>query len=139
MVGARCHDFVHRDRNHPGVVIWSAGNEVVDQVVPAGTVTLKRLINIFHREDPTRPVTVGCDRIAAEPDAVPQKFLNLLDVVGYNYVDRWRDRYEKYYSTDRQLFRRENLSVRRTGHWAAPAAIMPIYSRRNRNYHPPEQ
>ena len=97
-------DFVHRDRNHPGVVIWSAGNEVVDQVVPAGTVTLKRLINIFHREDPTRPVTVGCDRIAAEPDAVPQKFLNLLDVVGYNYVDRWRDRYEKYYSTDRQAF-----------------------------------
>ena len=97
-------DFVHRDRNHPGVVIWSAGNEVVDQVVPAGTVTLKRLINIFHREDPTRPVTVGCDRIAADPDAVPQKFLNLLDVVGYNYVDRWRDRYEKYYSTDRQAF-----------------------------------
>jgi beta-galactosidase len=47
---------------------------------------------------------VGCDRIAAEPDAVPQKFLNLLDVVGYNYVDRWRDRYEKYYSIDRQAF-----------------------------------
>jgi beta-galactosidase len=97
-------DFIHRDRNHPCVVIWSAGNEVVDQLIPEGARTLKKLLDIFHREDPTRPVTVGCDRIAAEPDAVPQKFLNLLDVVGYNYVDRWRDRYEKYYSIDRQAF-----------------------------------
>jgi beta-galactosidase len=94
-------DFIHRDRNHPSVVLWSAGNEVGDQVAPGGARTLKRLIEIFHREDPTRLVTVGCDQIAAEPAAAPREFLNLLDVVGYNYVDRWRDRAEKYYSIDR--------------------------------------
>ncbi|MDD1749315.1 MAG: DUF4982 domain-containing protein, partial [Methanothrix sp.] len=95
-------DFIHRDRNHPSVVLWSAGNEVGDQIAPGGAGTLSRLIEIFHREDPTRLVTVGCDQIAAEPFAAPQEFLNLLDVVGYNYVDRWRDRAEKYYSIDRQ-------------------------------------
>jgi beta-galactosidase len=31
-------------------------------------------------------------------------FLALLDVVGYNYADRWRDRREKYYSSDRHAF-----------------------------------
>jgi len=97
-------DFIHRDRNRPAVVLWSAGNEVGDQTAPNGVETLRRLLGIFHREDPTRFVTVACDRIAAEPRAATPEFLELLDVVGYNYVDRWRDRAEKYYSDDRHAF-----------------------------------
>jgi beta-galactosidase len=94
-------EFIHRDRNHPSVVLWSAGNEVGDQAAPEGARTLRRLKDIFHREDPTRLVTVGCDLIVAEPHATSHEFLDLLDVVGYNYVDRWRERAEKYYSIDR--------------------------------------
>jgi beta-galactosidase len=101
--------FVHRDRNHPSVVLWSAGNEVVDQVAPTGAETLRKLLAIFHREDPTRLVTVGCDRIASEPEAASNEFLELLDVVGYNYVDRWRDRAQKYYSIDRRNFPRRRV------------------------------
>jgi len=101
--------FVHRDRNHTSVALWSAGNEVVDQNDPRGVDTLSRLIEIFHREDPSRPVTVGCDQIVAEPRGVPQEFLALLDVVGYNYVDRWRDRAERYYSIDRHAYPRRKM------------------------------
>jgi beta-galactosidase len=96
--------FIHRDRNRPSVILWSAGNEVVDQLVPQGAERLRRLVDIFHREDPTRTVTVGCDRITSEPVGASAEFLSLLDVVGYNYVDRWRDRAEKYYNIDRQAF-----------------------------------
>lgn len=93
--------MIERDRNHPSIVIWSAGNEVPDQTVLQGPATLRKLLDILHRMDPTRLVTVACDNIAAEPKATLPEFFAELDVVGYNYVDRWRDRREKYYSIDR--------------------------------------
>jgi beta-galactosidase len=93
-------DFIHRDRNRPSVVLWSAGNEVPDQDDPQGAATLHKLLHVFRTEDPTRPVTVACDHIASEPEAVGPDFLAQLDVVGYNYVDRWRERAQKYYSID---------------------------------------
>lgn len=98
--------MLHRDRNHPSIVLWSAGNEVPDQSAEDGAQTLRGLLKIFHREDPTRPVTVACDRIASEPpsNTVRPEFLSLLDVVGYNYVDRWRDRADKYYAIDHAAF-----------------------------------
>jgi beta-galactosidase len=99
-------NFIHRDRNHPSIVLWSAGNEIGDQSDPKGAETLRKLLAVFHTEDPTRPVTAGCDRIASEPpsNTARPEFLALLDIVGYNYVDRWRDRAIKYYSIDREAF-----------------------------------
>lgn len=93
-------DMIVRDRNHPSIVIWSAGNEIVDQTKPDGTATLSMLKDIIHSLD-SRPVTAGCDNIAADPVSTPPQFLAELDVVGYNYVDRWHDRREKYYAIDR--------------------------------------
>jgi beta-galactosidase len=97
-------DFIHRDRNHPSVVLWSAGNEIQEQVLPAGADVLRPLVETFHRQDPTRPVTAACDKLFAQPIGAPPEFPALLDVVGYNYVDRWLDRTESYYSDDRRLF-----------------------------------
>ncbi len=94
-------EFVRRDRNHPSVVLWSAGNEIGEQSQATGHEVLKRLQDIIHREDPTRLVTTGNDQIYADRTPAKLTFLNTLDVVGYNYVDRWHERRELYATTDR--------------------------------------
>jgi beta-galactosidase len=93
--------MLHRDRNHPSVVMWSIGNEVREQPRPGGHEVLRKLVDICHLKDPTRPVTQGCDNIAADGGSTTPEFLELLDIVGYNYVDRWHERRELYYGIDR--------------------------------------
>ncbi len=93
--------MLHRDRNHPSIVMWSVGNEVREQPRAGGHEVLRKLVEICHLVDPTRHVTQGCDNIAADGGSTTPEFLELLDVVGYNYVDRWHERRELYYSLDR--------------------------------------
>ena len=93
-------NFIHRDRNHPSVVMWSAGNEIGEQKMENGHEILKPLIETFHREDNTRPVTTGNDNIAADGGSAKLPFLEMLDIVGYNYVDRWHERRELFFDTD---------------------------------------
>jgi beta-galactosidase len=94
-------DFIRRDRNHPSVVLWSLGNEIGEQHAAGGDTVLRRLVEIAHREDPTRPVTTGNDHISADDGATTVEFMALLDIVGYNYVDRWHERRELYATQDR--------------------------------------
>ena len=52
-------DTVRRDRNHPSVFIYSAGNEIRDNHADQEKAkrTLRGLVDAFHENDPTRPVT----------------------------------------------------------------------------------
>lgn len=75
-------NMLHHFRNNPSNIMWSIGNEVPDQSTPNGKEIAKRLQDICHREDPTRPVTVGMDRI---DDALKTGFAAVLDVPGFNY------------------------------------------------------
>ncbi|UKT65839.1 beta-galactosidase GalB [Pedobacter mucosus] len=75
-------NLVKATKNHPCIVMWSSGNEVPDQFGAEGVKRAKRLQDIFHREDPTRPVTVGMDQVKA---TMQSGFGALLDVPGLNY------------------------------------------------------
>ena len=75
-------DMIHRDRNHPSIILWSIGNEIPEQGSPDAYEMSKRLADFCHTEDPTRPVTSACNTLDA---AVKSGFVKPLDVIGINY------------------------------------------------------
>jgi len=87
-------NLVRATRNHPSIVMWSSGNEVPDQWGSKGVKRAKWLQDIFHREDPTRPVTVGMDQVKA---VLESGFGAIMDVPGLNYrVHLYEEAYERF-------------------------------------------
>ncbi|GAB3010231.1 beta-galactosidase GalB [Niabella terrae] len=74
--------LVRATRNHPCIVMWSAGNEVPDQWGYDGAKLARKIQDVFHREDPGRPVTVGMDQVQ---NAMKYGFGAVLDIPGLNY------------------------------------------------------
>jgi beta-galactosidase len=74
--------MIRRDRNHPSIILWSIGNEIKEQAAPQGGAMARRLADICHREDPTRMVTSGVNKMG---QAITNGFAKALDVLGMNY------------------------------------------------------
>ncbi|MFY0625766.1 MAG: DUF4982 domain-containing protein [Reichenbachiella sp.] len=75
-------DMIKRDRNHPSVIMWSIGNEILEQSQKDGWKIAKTLNDICHDEDPTRPTTAGFNYY---PAPFVNKLAYQIDVVGMNY------------------------------------------------------
>lgn len=75
-------DHIIRDRNHPSVIIWSIGNEILEQWDDSGEEMAIALANLVRELDPTRPITSGCN----EPSVTNSiNRSGALDLIGYNY------------------------------------------------------
>jgi len=85
---------IRRDRNHPCVILWSAGNEEPQQGTERGewiTAELKRRINAL---DPTRPVTQA---FYGEDKGYGAGAWHVVDVAGLNYrTDKIDDFHAQY-------------------------------------------
>lgn len=86
--------MIHRDRNHPSVIMWSIGNEIREQKDAKGAETARFLTEICHREDPTRPVTAAFNN---HNDAIKNGLAGEVDLVGFNYKPNdYKNKHEKF-------------------------------------------
>lgn len=78
-------DFIKRDRNHPSVVIWSIGNEIMEQYNHSdslGGKIARELIKIVQELDKTRPITTGNNDPSPDNTLIKNGGMQL---IGYNY------------------------------------------------------
>lgn len=77
--------MVLRDRNHPSIICWSIGNEVIERKELRVVQTAKKFKRVILQHDTTRPVTEAL--CAWDNDwEIYDPHAEVLDIVGYNYM-----------------------------------------------------
>lgn len=76
--------MVLRDRNHPSIILWSIGNEIIERKEKEAVETAKMLANAIKEIDPTRPVTSAMTTWDEEWE-IFDPLMAVHDVCGYNY------------------------------------------------------
>lgn len=79
------HAMVLRDRNHPSVICWSIGNEVIERKELRVVHTAKMLKQAILEKDDTRPVTEALCAWDNDWEIYDPHF-DVLDIGGYNYM-----------------------------------------------------
>jgi beta-galactosidase len=76
--------MVLRDRNHPSIIMWSIGNEIIERKKPEAVETAKMLANAVRSIDSTRPVTSAMTTWDKDWE-IFDPLMAAHDVCGYNY------------------------------------------------------
>lgn len=76
--------MVMRDRNHPSVIMWSIGNEIIERTKPEAVQTARKLAGWVKEMDTTRPVTSAMTTWN-QGWAVFDSLMAAHDICGYNY------------------------------------------------------
>lgn len=76
--------MVMRDRNHPSIIMWSTGNEIIERKKPEAVTTAKNLADAIHDIDQARPVTSAMTTWDGEWKLF-DPLMAAHDVCGYNY------------------------------------------------------
>lgn len=79
------HAMVQRDRNHPSVICWSIGNEVIERKDIRVITTARQLKQAILEMDDTRPVTEALCAWDSDWEIYDPHF-DVLDIGGYNYM-----------------------------------------------------
>ncbi len=120
-------DFVKRDRNHPSVIIWSVGNEIIEQYnhedSTGGEIT-KELAAIVRSLDNTRPITTGNNDTSPENTLIKN---GGLDLVGFNYHHEEYESFPEKFPGKPFIATETNSSLATRGYYDMPSDSVRIW------------
>lgn len=96
-------DMILRDRNHPSIIMWSIGNEIMEQYKHDPNQITSFLNDIVKSIDTTRATTAGFN---SANNALESGMASTVDVAGFNYkpgiYHKIRDKYPhlKFYASE---------------------------------------
>ena len=106
--------LIKRDRNRPGVFMWSIGNEEPCYRNETGVRITKKLMRIIKALDTTRPITS-----AADADPLSSLTSGHIEMIGINYnLQKWDDIKRKY--PNKPIFISECCATSTTRGWYEP-------------------
>lgn len=76
-------EMIRIHRNHPSIVVWSMCNEAffsAPEAMPGVRRLLRRMVDLSHRLDPTRPAAIG----GAQRPLGDERIDKIGDIAGYN-------------------------------------------------------
>lgn len=98
-VAADVASWVRRDRNHPSLLMWSLGNEILDTHLDASAQDVTQMLarNVrLHDPRKNGATTIGSNFMPWEG---AQKCAEYIDLVGYNYGEKY---YEEHHASHPQ-------------------------------------
>lgn len=120
-------DFILRDRNHPGVIMWSIGNEIMEQWDSTGISMTKELAAMVHDLDYTRPVTSGCNYPFPANNIIAS---GALDLIGYNYHDSLYTRFPDVFPGCSFVASETNSGLATRGSYDMPSDVIRTWPAR---------
>jgi beta-galactosidase len=117
-------DHLLRDRNHPSVIMWSIGNEILEQWDSTGTKIAAELTDIVKNYAPGIQVTSGLN------DPVPSNFIiksGKLDLIGYNYQHLTFDSFPETFPDQKFIATETTSSLNSRGEYDMPSDSVRIW------------
>lgn len=111
-------DFMLRDRNHPSIISWSIGNEIIEQWDTSGIRMVQELYHLARSVDSTRPITT-----ANNPPSLSNNLTKplVLDLIGYNYAHGDYEKFPEIFPNQKFIATETVSALATRGHYDMPS------------------